>query len=77
MATVPDNNATSNTMNGEDSTHGRDFEHATRNMTHEEKTTAQHAARFGYGPLAHARTNNTDSALPGELILTSMWPYMY
>jgi hypothetical protein len=44
------------TMNGEHS-HAKDFETATRGMTHEEKTTAQHAARFGYGPLAHMRTN--------------------
>lgn len=46
----------STTMNGENS-QPKDFEMATRGMTHEEKTTAQHAARFGYGPLAHMRTD--------------------
>lgn len=30
-----------------------------REMTHEEHQTAQAAARFGYGPLAHVGTSNT------------------
>jgi hypothetical protein len=41
-----------------------DFEKATRGMSHEEKQIAARAARFGYGPLAHMRTNE-DSVLPG------------
>jgi hypothetical protein len=49
-------------MNGEHS-QAKDFEAATRGMSHEEKTAAQHAARFGYGPLAHMRTNN-EATLP-------------
>ena len=32
-------------------------------MSHEEHDTARRAARFGYGPLAHMRTNNS-AALP-------------
>jgi hypothetical protein len=52
--------------NGEHSTNAHDFEKATRGMSHEEKNVAQHAARFGYGPLAHMRTNN-DATLPGEI----------
>ncbi|KAJ9602526.1 Meiotically up-regulated protein 86 protein [Cladophialophora chaetospira] len=51
-----------NAVNGENS-HAKDFETATRGMSHEEKTAAQHAARFGYGPLAHMRTNN-EATLP-------------
>jgi len=63
MATNLDHTATANTaVNGGDSAH-KDLEAATRGMTHEEKTTAQHAARFGYGPLAHMRTN-IDATLP-------------
>ena len=53
-------------MNGDSS--NKDFETVTRGMTHEEKTAAQHAARFGYGPLAHMRTD-AGAALPGEFIL--------
>jgi len=66
MASNLDHTDTSNTaiMNGEHSTtQAHDFEKATRGMSHEEKTAAQNAARFGYGPLAHMRTNN-DATLP-------------
>jgi hypothetical protein len=64
MTTNAEHTATNtDNMNG-DSSHAKDFEQATRGMTHEEKTTAQHAARFGYGPLAHMRTN-LDATLPG------------
>lgn len=51
--------------NGTDS---QDHEKLTQHMTHEEKQTAVRAARFGYGPLAHARTNEEGSlpAFGGE-----------
>ncbi|KAL2438748.1 Acetate permease A [Exophiala dermatitidis] len=48
---------------GNPDTTTQDFEKATRGMSHEEKHTAQQAARFGYGPLAHMRTNN-EATLP-------------
>jgi uncharacterized protein len=32
---------------------------ALHNMSHEEHETAQQAAKFGYGPLAHMRTNES------------------
>jgi len=51
-------------INGNGST-AHDFDKLTRDMTHEEKTAAQHAARFGYGPLAHMRTNDS-ATLPGK-----------
>jgi len=45
-------------------------EQITKDMTHEEKQAAHAAARFGYGPLAHARTNegggNSLPAFGGE-----------
>lgn len=45
----------------------QDFEKITRGMSHEEKQRAVHAGRFGYGPLAHIRTNDVAEAmLPGE-----------
>ncbi|ETI28979.1 hypothetical protein G647_01431 [Cladophialophora carrionii CBS 160.54] len=64
MATNAQHTDTSNTavLNG-DHSHAKDFDTVTRGMSHEEKTAAQHAARFGYGPLAHMRTNN-DATLP-------------
>lgn len=43
-----------------------DREQATPNMSHEERQTAHAAARFGYGPLAHMRTyqsNDNNSVL--------------
>ena len=45
-----------------------DHEKVTQNMSHEEKTTAHAAARFGYGPLAHMRTSEgaTLPAFGGE-----------
>jgi len=44
------------------------LEQATRGMSHEEKATAERAARFGYGPLAHMRTHegNMLPAFGGE-----------
>lgn len=44
----------------------QDFEKATQHMSAQEKHTALHAARFGYGPLAHMKTN-AEAMLPGEL----------
>lgn len=67
MATNPDvHDTNATTMNGDNAAapHTQDFEKATRGMSHEEKNVAQHAARFGYGPLAHMRTN-LDATLPG------------
>jgi len=66
MSTNADHTDTANTaagMNGDNSHHSAEFEKATRGMTNEEKQTAVHASRFGYGPLAHMRTNN-DATLP-------------
>jgi hypothetical protein len=67
MATNVDHTNHSNTpaLNGDNATQAKDFDMATRGMSHEEKTAAQNAARFGYGPLAHMRTNN-EATLPGE-----------
>jgi len=42
----------------------QDFEKATQGMSNEEKQKAIHASRFGYGPLAHMRTNETGGLLP-------------
>jgi len=42
----------------------QDPEKLTQHMTHEEKQTAVRAARFGYGPLAHIRTDNIEASLP-------------
>ena len=42
----------------------QDPEKLTQHMTHEEKQTAVRAARFGYGPLAHVRTDNIEASLP-------------
>ena len=54
-----------------------DFESATRNMTHEEKATAAHAARFGYGPLAHIKTDTFDgAALQGDWESLSLSEYV-
>lgn len=53
---------------GSPGTTTHDFEKITRGMSHEEKHRAQQAARFGYGPLAHMRTNE-DATLPGKLKL--------
>ena len=54
--------------NGNTSNEQQKFEQATRGMSHEEKANAQHAARFGYGPLAHMRTHegNMLPAFGGE-----------
>ncbi|KAK5101606.1 Meiotically up-regulated protein 86 protein [Exophiala xenobiotica] len=41
-----------------------DFEKATHGMSHEEKQRAVHASRFGYGPLAHMKTNDSGGLLP-------------
>jgi hypothetical protein len=56
-----------NTTNGLN--HGgardHDVEKATNQMSNEERTAALHAAKFGYGPLAHIGTNDARAALPG------------
>jgi len=61
MSSNEEHNAVNNTanqnVNGNPST--QDFEKATRGMSHDERDAAQHAARFGYGPLAHMRTNES------------------
>lgn len=44
----------------------QDFEKLTQHMTHDEKQRAVHAGRFGYGPLAHMRTNDATALLPGK-----------
>ena len=44
----------------------QDSEKLTRNMTHEEHEAAKAAARFGYGPLAHANSQNVHAAFGGE-----------
>ena len=55
--------------NGNNDVHHHDFEKATQGMSHEEKQTALHASRFGYGPLAHMRTQDSagGSMLPGKI----------
>lgn len=67
MATNEEHNDLSNgttpALNG-DNPAVQDFEKATRGMSHEEKSRAQQAARFGYGPLAHIRTDN----IPGGML---------
>jgi len=50
------NNTTDGPTTNGGTTASQDFEKATRGMSHEEKSNAQQAARFGYGPLAHMRT---------------------
>ena len=45
-----------------------DFEKATQGMSHEEKQKAIQASRFGYGPLAHMRTNDSAGLLPGTCL---------
>jgi hypothetical protein len=44
----------------------QDIEKATSHMSHDERRAALHAARFGYGPLAHIGTRQAAEALPGE-----------
>jgi len=46
-------------------TSNQDFEKATQGMSHEEKQKAVQASRFGYGPLAHMKTNDSGGLLPG------------
>jgi len=59
--TDADNNAMHDThgINGANGPRGMDFEKATQHMSHDERETAKKAARFGYGPLAHMRTDNS------------------
>lgn len=45
-------------------TQTQDFEKLTQGMSHEEKRRAVHAGRFGYGPLAHMRTNEGEAMMP-------------
>jgi len=63
MATVPDHNATNNSVNAS-GTDSHDFHQATKHMSVEEKHKATQAARFGYGPLAHFNTSNESGVLP-------------
>lgn len=56
-------NPASVAANGGTATH--DYEKLTQGMSHEEKRRAVQAGRFGYGPLAHLRTNEHESLLPG------------
>jgi hypothetical protein len=52
---------------GNGGTDHQDFEKITHGMSHEEKQRAVRAGRFGYGPLAHMRTNDaSEGMLPGE-----------
>ena len=51
-------------VNGTTSHEG--LEKSTSNMTQEERTAALHAAKFGYGPLAHIGTNDAKALLPGK-----------
>lgn len=66
--TAPHDDALLRNQNANTSVNGgpasQDFDKATRGMSHEEKATAQHAARFGYGPLAHVRTAEGGNMLP-------------
>lgn len=72
MATNQDHNAVNNTANPNvNGTTSHDFEKATRGMSNEEKTAAAQAARFGYGPLAHFRTDDDGGALPGVIYSTT------
>jgi len=69
MATNAEHNAVNNTANqtnGASANH--DFASATKHMSAEEKATATRAARFGYGPLAHIRTDQSGTlpAFGGE-----------
>ena len=50
---------------GSDGVSRADFEHATKHMSHEEKSAAAKAAKFGYGPLAHMKTH-AEGMLPGK-----------
>ena len=66
------NTATSNGVSANDQLDGANKEYgantdynsstngSNRQMTHEEHQTARAAARFGYGPLAHISTDDTD-----------------
>lgn len=64
MATNQDHNDVANPAAAHANGGTQDIEKLTHGMTHEEKQRAIHAGRFGYGPLAHMRTNDT-SLLPG------------
>jgi len=72
MSTNQDHTALHNTANlaaggnaaPNGNTNHQKLEEATRGMSHEEKATAQQAARFGYGPLAHVRTTGGGDMLP-------------
>lgn len=70
MSTNREHNEVENFGNGgaNGATATQDFEKLTKHMTHEEKTRAVQAGRFGYGPLAHIRTNDNslDGMLPGK-----------
>jgi uncharacterized protein len=61
--------ATNGTPSNDAMTEGKLGQHRSpNNMSHEEHETAQKAARFGYGPLAHMQTNGPNNlpAFGGE-----------
>ena len=58
--------ATQQPTNGGHAGREQDLEMATKHMSHEERTAALHAAKFGYGPLSHFDKDAARSALPGE-----------
>ena len=65
MATGNAQNPMSNHGVSNGATDHHDLEKATSHMTHEEKTAALHAAKFGYGPLSHFDKEQARQALPG------------
>lgn len=64
MSTNQAHNAVENPATANGNTGVHDFEKVTQGMSHEEKQRAVQAGRFGYGPLAHMRTNES-ATLPG------------
>jgi len=59
MSTNQAHNAVENPAAANGNTGVQDFEKVTQGMSHEEKHRAMQAGRFGYGPLAHIRTNES------------------
>lgn len=65
MATNQAHNEVENPATANGNSNVQDFEKITQGMSHEEKHRAIQASRFGYGPLAHMRTNDS-AVLPGQ-----------
>ena len=59
-ATQANTDTANNYTNGTSSDPKAEVEKVTSHMNHDERRTALHAARFGYGPLAHMRTHAED-----------------